>query len=71
MTKLLEKAFIEASGLPEEEQDLIARYVLDDIEAEEKWDETFANSQDELSLLADEALKDFEDGRTKSLDEIL
>jgi hypothetical protein len=71
MTKLLEKAFLEASRLPVEEQDLLARTLLEDIEAEGKWDEAFANSQDELSMLADEALADFESGKTKPLEEAL
>ena len=56
MTELLEKAFAEASELPKAEQDLLAQSLLDDLAAEEKWDETFANSQDELSTLADKAL---------------
>lgn len=58
MTKLLEKAFAKASELPQAEQDLLAQSLLDDLDAEEKWDETFANSQDELAKLADEALSE-------------
>ncbi|MDQ1639935.1 MAG: hypothetical protein QOF62_3274 [Pyrinomonadaceae bacterium] len=65
MTKLLEKAFAEAASLPEEEQDRLARILLEDFAAEEKWDATFANSQEKLALLADEALAEFEKGETR------
>ena len=60
MTELLEKAFAEAANLPEVEQDMLARALLEDFAAEEKWDEALANSQDKLAALADEAL--FEKG---------
>lgn len=71
MTELLEKAFSEASKLPSSMQNLIAKRLLKDIEAEDKWEETFADTQDELSQLADEALEDFEKGQTKPIEEIL
>jgi hypothetical protein len=56
MTELLEKTFAEAANLPEHEQDVLARALLEDLAAEEKWDETFANSHDKLAVLADETL---------------
>jgi hypothetical protein len=71
MTELLEKAFAEAAKLPQEAQDMLARMLLDDLAAEEKWDDAFAKSQDKLALLADEALAEYRDGKTKALDEIL
>jgi hypothetical protein len=71
MTELLEKAFAEASKLPQEAQDMLAKMLLDDLAAEEKWDETFARSQDKLAQLADEALAEYQDGETKKLEEIL
>lgn len=71
MTELLEKAFAEAANLPEDEQDLLARTLLEDLAAEEKWDEAFARSHDELATLADEALAEFEQGQTLPLDESL
>ncbi len=60
MTELLEKAFAEAANLPEAAQDILARALLEDFAAEEKWDEALANSQDKLAALADEALTEFE-----------
>ena len=71
MTELLERAFAEASKLSQEDQDMLARMLLDDLAAEEQWDETFANSQDKLAALADEALAEHQSGRTKKLEEIL
>lgn len=71
MTNLLEKAFTEASRLPLATQNMIAERLLEDIQAEGKWDETFADSKDELSRLADEALSDFQNGKTKPLEEVL
>ena len=71
MTKLLEKAFIKASELSQVEQDIVARSLLDDLSAEELWDTSFANSQDELSGLADEALTEHRNRRTRPLEEIL
>ncbi len=71
MTKLLEKAFVKASALPVADQDILAQSLLDDLAAEELWDGTFAASQDALSMLADEALADHKNGRTRPLEEIL
>ena len=71
MTELLEKAFAEAANLPEAEQDMLARALLEDFAAEEKWDEALANSQDKLAALADEALTEFEKGETRPLEESL
>jgi hypothetical protein len=70
MTKLLEKAFTEAAKLPQPEQDLIARQLLADLASESRWSEAFANSQDQLGKLADEAMAEFEAGKTKPLDEL-
>lgn len=71
MTELLERAFAEAANLPEEEQDELATNLLADLEAEEKWDQAFANSHDQLAALADEALAEFEQGETRPLEESL
>jgi len=71
MTELLEKAFAKASKLPKDEQDLIAQMLLDDLIGEEKWDKTFAASQDKLATLADEALAELKAGKTRKLEEML
>lgn len=68
MTKLLKKAFEEASKLPELEQNVLAKQLLDDLVAEKKWEKAFAGSEDILSRLADEAIEEHKQGRTKPLD---
>jgi hypothetical protein len=64
MTRLLEKAFEEASKLPEEDQDTLAEMLLNDLASEERWTEAFGKSQNESSLLAKEALTEFKQGKT-------
>jgi len=68
MTKLLEKAFEEASKLPELEQNALARWLIDEIISEKKWEKLFADSEDVLDKLADEALMEHAKGKTKPLD---
>ena len=68
MTKLLKKAFEEASKLPELEQNVLAKQLLNELVAEKKWEKAFADSEDILSRLADEAIDEHKQGRTKPLD---
>ena len=68
MTKLLKNAFDEASKLPEIEQNAIGRWLLDEIKADKKWDRLFAESEDVLEQLEQEALMEHEKGKTKDLD---
>ena len=58
MTDLLKKAFDTASRLPEEEQDVVAEWLLAELAAEQEWEERFAGTQDALSILAREALRE-------------
>lgn len=67
MTKLLEKAFKEVSKLPSIEQNLVAKWLLEELEAEKKWDKTFAESEDVLGKLAKEAILSYNHGKTKPL----
>ena len=67
MTKLLERAFKEASKLPQIEQNALAKWVMEELEAEGKWEKAFAGSEDILDILADEALAAHKQGRTKPL----
>lgn len=68
MTKLLKKAFKEASKLPEVEQNEMARWLIEEIIAERKWEKTFADSENILEGLAKEALSEYKSGKTKPLD---
>jgi hypothetical protein len=67
MTKLLERAFKEASKLPEVEQNAFAKWVMEELETERKWEKAFAGSEDILDRLADEALAAHKQGETKPL----
>ncbi len=67
MTKLLERAFKRASKLPEVEQNTLAKWVLEELEAEGKWEQAFAGSEDVLDKLADEALDACRQGKTRLL----
>ena len=68
MTELLERAFAEAAKLPPAEQDALARWVLEELRAEQRWDQAFADSTDRLAQLADEASAEHRAGRTRLLD---
>jgi hypothetical protein len=68
MTRLLEKAFSEAAKLPPEEQDALAKWLLEEMESERRWQIAFANSLDLLEQLADEALAEHRAGETEELD---
>ncbi len=68
MTTLLQKAFEKASSLPEQEQNRFARFMISEIDTDREWDASFAGSQDELALMAKEAIAEYKAGRTKPLD---
>ncbi len=68
MTELLERAFAEASRLPVQEQDALAAWILEELASERRWEEAFAGSDDVLARLADEALVEHREGRTRVLD---
>ncbi|HKI86632.1 MAG TPA: hypothetical protein VKA53_07790 [Thermoanaerobaculia bacterium] len=68
MTKLLEKAFEEASRLSEDEQNSFAEWLLAEIRSERRWAEAFSGSQNKLAHLAREALDEEARGRTSDLD---
>jgi hypothetical protein len=68
MTKALKKAFGAASRLPDSDQDELAAAILEELETDERWEATFARSQDALGRLTDEALEEHRAGRTEPLD---
>jgi len=68
MTKLLEKAFAEASRLPEDEQDALGEWLLEELASEGGWEKAFAGSHQALAQLADEALAEHHERRTQVLD---
>ena len=68
MTKLLEKAFKAASKLPEMDQNALAKWVLDELISERAWSKSFAESEDVLEKLADEAITEKRRSKTAPLD---
>ena len=68
MTKLLERAFEQASKLPEVEQNALARWLLQEFESDRTWDNLFAESEDVLAKLADEAALADRNGKTEPMD---
>ena len=65
MTDLLKKAFDATSQLPEDEQDAVAEWLLGELASEESWRERFVETQDALSVLAWEALKNYRDAQAR------
>lgn len=56
MTELLEQAIAKLKTRPMSEQDSIAALILEELEDENRWDESFAHSPDLLTQLAAEAM---------------
>lgn len=67
MTKLLKQVFAKVSALPATEQNLIARWVLEELNSEKCWEAAFAESENDLSELAREALLEHKQRKTKLL----
>ncbi len=67
MTKLLERAFAEASKLPAAEQELLASRLLTELAEEDDFDRAITATTDRLSRLAVEALVEHHAGLTQEL----
>jgi hypothetical protein len=68
MTKLLEQAIAKLKTRSTSEQDSIAALILEEIEDDNRWDESFARSPDLLAKLATEAMAEHCAGKTQELD---
>ena len=68
MTKLLKQAFEEVAKLDGAEQDSVARWLMEELASDRRWDEAFRRSPDQLGTLAGEALAEHRAGRTRQLD---
>jgi len=67
MTELLKQAFAQASKLSPQQQDVIADWLLKELESENRWDEVFTKSQDVLAKLGSEAIAEHRQGNTQEL----
>lgn len=68
MTELLEQAIARLKTLPSNDQNAIATMILEEIEDDQRWDESFARSSDLLAKLATEAMAEYRAGKTQELD---
>lgn len=68
MTQLLEKVITEVAKLPDVEQNALAEWLLRELSSERTWEKAFAESEETLEKLAEEALKQHKQGKTKPLD---
>ena len=67
MTTLLQKAFSEASKLPDQEQNLIGARLRAELAEETEFDRAIAASTDTLAQLAQEALAQHRAGSSQEL----
>jgi len=67
MTELLEQAIAKLKTLPTNEQDAMATMILEELEDNRRWDESFARSPEMLAKLAAEAMVEYHAGRTQEL----
>lgn len=71
MSTLLEQALEKVNALPQDEQDAIASQILASLADEEAWKRRFAEKSDILHRLAQEAIDEYERGKTVPLVDIL
>jgi hypothetical protein len=71
VTALLDDALRRVSALSQEEQDAIASQILETLEDEAAWKERLINTQHKLKDLAEAAKREYREGKTEPLDEIL
>jgi hypothetical protein len=67
MTQRLGHAIAEVQKLSPTEQDAIAALILDELADDQRWDESFALSQDRLSKLAEKVREDIRAGRVRDV----
>lgn len=67
MTALLTKAIKQIEQLPSNLQDEIAEQLLNDFEGEIAWQKTLAKAQPKLESLAQRALRESKQGKTKKM----
>jgi hypothetical protein len=67
MTRALDAAVEKLAALPPDEQDRIARWLVEELQSQEQWERRFARSREPFGKLADEALSDLSAGRTTKL----
>jgi hypothetical protein len=67
LSKAMRKVVAAASRLSKNDQDALAEWLLAELSDEKRWQKAFADSQESLAQLGDEALAEYRAGRTKVL----
>jgi hypothetical protein len=68
MTQLLEQAISHIKTLSPDRQDAIATLILEELQDEQRWEQSFARSPDLLAQLAATAMDEYHAGQTQPLD---
>ena len=68
MTELLRQAIAKLQTLSKNEQNAIASLILEELEDEQRWDDSFSRSPDVLAKLAASAMAEYHAGETQELD---
>jgi hypothetical protein len=68
MTNLLDEAYAAAKELPEDEQEMIGAVLLEEIEADRRWEELLSQSSPVIERMIDKALENHRLGKTLPLD---
>ena len=71
MTHGLMSAVAKAEKLPAAEQDVLAPILVEEIDSEARWSQSFSRSEHVLEALAVEALAELNAGKTEPLDDLL
>ena len=67
MTKLMQEVIDKLKSLPADRQDQVAALILDELNEDERWDESLNKSQDVLAELAEKARADIRAGRVREI----
>jgi len=70
MFQALSAAVASAAKLPEEEQNVLAAILLEEMESENRWSALFSESQNLLEQIANEAIHEFQAGQVHPFDEL-
>jgi len=68
MTQLLERAIAQLKTRSIDEQDAIAAMILEELEGDRRWDESFARSPNFLAQMAAAAMEEYHAGQTQELE---
>jgi hypothetical protein len=68
MSELFDFAIQKVQSLPEAEKNVIAAIIIEELEDETRWKQSFSRSEDALAKLAIEAMQEDRNGETEKLD---